>query len=165
MRRSSRGLWLSAMLVGGIGACGEVAAPRDAAGQLGDAGPADTSPGDARADALVDGPPGTLCVGPASQPTTTSQIDLFTSAEGRSGPDLACPSVGSSSSTTNPQFVWCRRWGGEVRVGADFNHWWLWTELDDPPMQRGWISAYYILNQGNDEANDKNTRLPIPDCP
>jgi hypothetical protein len=59
--------------------------------------------------------------------------------------------------------VWCRRWGGEVSDSqGNFNHWWLWTDLD--VGSRGWISAYYIQGQGNDQANDMYTGKPIPNC-
>jgi hypothetical protein len=96
-----------------------------------------------------------------------SWINIFEEAQGHAGPDTSCGVVGSSTPSTNPQYVWCRRWGGEVRRGADFNHWWLWTDLDNPPSSgvRGWISAFYIQDQGNDEAKDINTGRDIPDCP
>lgn len=56
--------------------------------------------------------------------------------------------------------VWCRTWGGLVSDDrGNYNHWWLWTEFDEPVGVTGWISAYYIDGQGNDQADG------IPDCP
>ena len=104
----------------------------------------------------IDGP---LCVPPPSHPSTTSDISLFANADGHTGTDNACPKVGVSYTSTNPQHVWCRRWGGLVSGSQGYNHWWIWTELDQPTNAVGWISAYYIQGQGNDEANG------IPNCP
>jgi hypothetical protein len=93
----------------------------------------------------------------------TSQIVLFHDADGHSGPDSSCPNVGTSRTGSNPQTVSCRRSGGVVSDAAGHvNHWWLWTELDTGGD--GWISAYYIKDQGNDQANDSQTGQPIPDC-
>jgi serine/threonine protein kinase len=107
------------------------------------------------------------CTAPASWPSTTSWVNLVQSVEGRAGPDSSCGVVGSSTPTTNPQYVWCRRWGGEVRRGDRFNHWWLWTDVDDPPSDgvRGWFPALYTQGQGNDEAKDNHSGRDIPDCP
>jgi hypothetical protein len=108
-------------------------------------------------------PPTQVCVGPSSWPTTKSWINIFTTAIGRAGTSNGCSIVGRSYTGSNPQYVWCRRWGGEVRDSqGNFNHWWLWTDLDTGG--RGWISAYYIQGQGDDQANDKNTGRPIPPC-
>ena len=108
--------------------------------------------------------PTPVCVTPSSWPTTKSWINIFTTAIGRAGPNNSCSIVGRSYTGSNPQYVWCRRWGGEVRDSqGNFNHWWLWTDLDTGG--RGWISAYYIQGQGNDQANDKNTDRAIPACP
>jgi len=107
----------------------------------------------------------------SSLPLTTSTIYLRDNAPGRKGTDNGCPQIGESFTSTNPQHVWCRRMGGEVRSsdGLMFNHYWIWTNLDvddgtypDPRGTKyglGWISAYYISGQNNDEA------IGIPDCP
>lgn len=93
----------------------------------------------------------------------TSHINLFQNADGHSGPDNSCPNVGNSGTSSNPQTVSCRRQGGEVSDAAGHvNHWWLWTELDTGGD--GWISAYYIKDQGNEQANDSQTGQQIPDC-
>lgn len=107
--------------------------------------------------------PGTSCTSPSSWPSTKSWINIWTTAIGRSGTNNACGQVGSSYTGSNPQYVWCRRLGGTVSDSSgNHNHWWLWTDLDTGG--RGWISAYYISGQGNDQANDMYTGLPIPNC-
>ncbi|HEY6723290.1 MAG TPA: hypothetical protein VI197_04635 [Polyangiaceae bacterium] len=110
------------------------------------------------------GPPTSCELGcgnaPANLPATASYIDIWTTAVGRSGTSACCPEVGTSSTSSNPQFVWCRSWGGLVSDDrGNYNHWWLWTEFDDPAGVTGWMPAYYIDGQGNDQANG------IPDCP
>jgi hypothetical protein len=157
----------AALAGSGLAACGEVVdrsdPPDDAAvdggktGILLDAAVVDAPP--------VDAPP-MLCVAPASTPPASFRINLFRTADGHSGPDSSCARVGSSVTSTNPQSISCRRWGGEVRDSAgNYNHWWLWTQLDQPAGQHGWISAYYIQNEGNDEAYDINTHQNIAACP
>jgi hypothetical protein len=113
-------------------------------------------------DSAVDSPvnvPPSPCVPPPSHPSTTSDISLFANADGHTGADNTCPKVGVSFTSSNPQHVWCRRRGGLVSDIYGSNHWWIWTELDQPANAVGWISAYYIQGQGTDEANG------IPDCP
>ena len=64
-------------------------------------------------------------------------------------------------------YVFCKAFGDEMRVGADFNHWWLLTDLDVrvPGFSgRAWVSAYYLTRWGNDVAKDNNGR-DIPNCP
>jgi Peptidase family M23 len=57
-------------------------------------------------------------------------------------------------------YVYGRRIGREVRVGPNFNHFWLRT---DPDEGRGhWVSAFYLTKWGNDEAKD-NEGLDLPD--
>ena len=152
----------------GVAACGSVVPPGpvDAASDGGktgviiDSAVVDSPPGDA--------PPRMLCVAPASTPNPVYRINLFTTADGHTGPDNTCPKVGSSLTTSNPQSISCRRWGGEVSDSAgNYNHWWLWTELDQPKdlHQHGWISAYYIKDEGNDKAYDINTGQDIAECP
>ena len=155
-----------AALVGGLAACGSV---------VGGGGPGDAAVDSGKTGilldaAIVDGPPADaapmLCVPPASTPPANFHINLFTTADGHTGPDSSCAKVGSSFTTTNPQSISCRRYGGEVRDSAgNFNHWWLWTQLDQPAGQHAWISAYYIKNEGNDEAYDINTHQNIAACP
>jgi hypothetical protein len=146
--------WRSWLMIvgGGLVACGAVPAPNEVV----DAG---------MPDAPI-GPP--VCDAPASWPTTKSFVELREVASGHAGTDPRCATLGSSSPATNPQYVWCRRLGGEVRDSdGRFNHWWLWTDLDvgGDAGGRGWISAYFLLGQGNDQADDINTRQPIPSCP
>ena len=108
-------------------------------------------------------PPQPACSAPSGWPGPLSHIALWKNAPGRSGTSNACPQVGSSKTATNPQYIYCRRWGGNVSDSdGNFNHWWLWTDLDTGG--KGWISAYYIAGQGNDQANDMNSGKPIPSC-
>lgn len=63
-------------------------------------------------------------------------------------------------------YVYCRVWGAEVSdpTGQYYNHWWLRTDLDSGnPWQDQWVSAYYISNEGNDQAYDIN-HVDIQDC-
>ncbi|WP_222721663.1 M23 family metallopeptidase [Actinomadura sp. HBU206391] len=64
-------------------------------------------------------------------------------------------------------YVYCKTWGTEVRVGTQYNHWWLRTDLDEVyPGKNGrgaFVSAYYLSRWGNDEARDNNGTV-IPDC-
>lgn len=107
--------------------------------------------------------PPTACSPPSSWPSTKSYVNIWTTAMGKSGIYNGCPQVGQSYTYSNPQYVWCRKWGDEVRdSNGNYNHWWLWTDLDSGG--RGWISAYYIKGQGNDQADDINTGQPIPSC-
>jgi len=85
-------------------------------------------------------------------------VDTFANAPGYSTPG------GTQTGTLNKgtNYVFCRTWGPEVRVGTAFNHWWLKTDLDVGPANQ-WVSAYYLSRWGNDEAKD-NTGRDIPDC-
>jgi hypothetical protein len=108
-------------------------------------------------------PPGNSCSGPGGYPGYKTYVRIFATAPGHSGPSNNCPQVGASYTASNPQYIWCRRWGQEVRDGqGNYNHWWLWTDLDTGGS--GWISAYYIAGQGNDQADDINTGNAIPAC-
>ena len=53
-------------------------------------------------------------------------------------------------------------WGNEVKMGNQYNHWWLWTDLD-VGGPKGWVSAYYLKYWGNDVAKDDSGHV-IPDC-
>ena len=164
MRRNLRGAWANIAIAWGLAACGSVSNTVDAAQDgppMGD-GAADAPPSDGRPDA-----PPIACAAPASWPSTKSFIDIAADVKGHSGPDTSCAEVGTLSIAMSgvEQYIWCRRWGGEVRDGAGrFNHWWLWTDLDTGG-KHGWVSAFAVSGQGNDEANDKTTHAPIPDCP
>jgi len=146
---------IASFVLGGFGlaACGSVTPKGEDAGTVG----VDGRSADSAVDSPVPPPP---CVPPPSHPLTTTDITLFADADGHTGTDNTCPKTGVSFTSSNPQHVWCRRLGGEVRDSANnYNHWWIWTELDQPVGAVGWISAYYIEGQGNDQANG------IPECP
>lgn len=85
-------------------------------------------------------------------------VDTFADAPGHDAPGGAV--TGTLNAGTN--YVFCRVWGPEVRVGAAFNHWWLYTDLDTGPAGQ-WVSAYHLSRWGNDEARD-NAGAQIPDC-
>jgi murein DD-endopeptidase MepM/ murein hydrolase activator NlpD len=56
-------------------------------------------------------------------------------------------------------YVFGKEKGREIRVGPNFNHFWLKT---DPDLGQGhWVSAYYLTRWGNDEAKD-NEGAVIP---
>ena len=108
---------------------------------------------------------------PAPTPSTKYFCDTFGTASGYRRPDCLgssapeCRPVGRLFAANN--YVFCKRWGHEMRVGADFNHWWLLTDLDEnfPGFSgRAWVSAYYLRRWGNDVAKDNNGQV-IPDCP
>jgi len=86
-------------------------------------------------------------------------VDTFADA-----PGYASPGAGASTGTLKKgtNYVYCRQWGPEVRVGSSFNHWWLKTDLDIGPANQ-WVSAYYLSRWGNDEAKD-NAGREIEDC-
>ena len=122
------------------------------------------------ADATGQRPPQQIsCSPPSSPPSSRSHFHIFATASGHSGPYNSCPQVGwlyvGSNGVDAPQWAYCRRWGGEVANGrGSWNHWWLWTVLDRPAGNRGWVSAYYIEGEGNDRADDIKTEKPIPNC-
>ena len=109
------------------------------------------------------------CSPPPSPPSSRSYFQIAGTVPGHSGPYASCPEVGvlyvDSNGAGTPQWAYCRQWGSEVTDGrGHWNHWWLWTLLDNPHGRRGWVSAYYIESQGNDQADDINTHGPIPKC-
>jgi hypothetical protein len=115
-------------------------------------------------------PQGPACQAPPSWPPTKSWVSIWGTATGHSGPDDGCPKAGSLFASTRPQYVWCRRWGGQVADSrGNSNQWWLWTDLDTGG--RGWVSAYYVGGQGNDQADDlgnppgSSPRRAVPTCP
>lgn len=102
-----------------------------------------------------------------SQPTM-SWVYIWRNADAHECPSTGSPEVGSVSgsvSKINPKHVKCRRQGKQVSIHGQHNHWWLWMDLDAPSDQQGWISAYYIKDQGNNQADNICTGQPIPDCP
>jgi len=86
-------------------------------------------------------------------------VDTFANATGYKWPSTLTP-VGTLNQGTN--YVYCKAWGEEVRVGTSYNHYWLKTDLDVGPAG-AWVSAYYLSRWGNDEARD-NSGAVIPDC-
>ncbi|HEU0203555.1 MAG TPA: hypothetical protein VFR86_24355 [Burkholderiaceae bacterium] len=100
-------------------------------------------------------------------PTAKYWVDTFAPGNGYLTPNpytQGAASVGQLFAGRN--YVFCKKWGDEVRVGADFNHWWLWTDLDSytPGIPSAYVSAYYLTNWGNDVARDNNG-TEIPNCP
>lgn len=85
-------------------------------------------------------------------------VDTFADAPGYDTPG------GTRTGTLykGTHYVFCRKWGPEVRVGTAYNHWWLKTDLDQGPANQ-WVSAYYLSRWGNDEAKDNNG-VDIKDC-
>jgi transcriptional regulator with XRE-family HTH domain len=117
----------------------------------------------------VRSPQHAACSPPSNPPSSRSYFQIAGTAPGRSGPYSSCPEVGvlyvDSNGDGAPQWAYCRQWGSEVTDGRGHkNHWWLWTLLDNPHGRRGWVSAYYIESEGNDQADDVNTKTPIPNC-
>ncbi len=102
------------------------------------------------------------CSTPAVWPTAKHYVNIFATAPAYGGTSTSCGKVGENYTNTNPQYVYCRRWGAEVKDGPAHNHWWLWTDLDTGG--RGWIPAYYIKDQISDQADDMNSGEPIPEC-
>ena len=89
---------------------------------------------------------------PPTQPTRY-WVDTFATASGLNDP--------REKLYAGTNYVFCKIWGREVRVGGSFNHWWLKTDMDTGG--RDYISAYYLTKWGNDQAKDNNGR-DIPNC-
>jgi hypothetical protein len=97
----------------------------------------------------------------SAPPTTKYWVDTFANATGYSSPGGAA--TGTLNAGTN--YVFCKKWGPEVRVGTQYNHYWMLTDLDSGnPWQNQYVSAYYLSRWGNDEAMDNNGTV-LPDCP
>jgi uncharacterized protein (DUF779 family) len=63
-------------------------------------------------------------------------------------------------------YVFCKKWGEEMRIGSSYNHWWLLTDLDrvyPGRSGRAYVSAYYLSRWGNDVAKDNYGNV-IPNC-
>jgi cell wall-associated NlpC family hydrolase len=79
------------------------------------------------------------------------------------------PRTGDAQGVLNKggNYVYCKVAGARVTHGAQFNHWWLRTDLDRTyPGKNGrgaYVSAYYLTRWGNDEARDVNG-TDIPAC-
>lgn len=79
------------------------------------------------------------------------------------------PNTGDPQGVLNKgnNYVYCKVWGAQVGSGAQYNHWWLRTDLDRTyPGKNGrgaYVSAYYLARWGNDEARDVNGGA-IPNC-
>ncbi|WP_329213182.1 M23 family metallopeptidase [Streptomyces sp. NBC_01485] len=93
------------------------------------------------------------------------QVDTFADATGYADVDCVddgaprCAPQGTLRAGTN--YVLCKKWGDEVRIGRSYNHWWLLTDLDEvTPGGRGraYVSAYYLQRWGDDEAKDNDGR-------
>ncbi|WP_326822200.1 N-acetylmuramoyl-L-alanine amidase [Streptosporangium sp. NBC_01756] len=98
--------------------------------------------------------------GGTTPPPAKYWVDTFAAAPGHSSPG------GTQTGTLNQgtNYVYCRTWGPNVQVGADYNHWWLKTDLDSgSPWQNQWVSAYYLARWGNDVAKD-NSGNDIRNC-
>lgn len=103
----------------------------------------------------------TNCGGDGGDPPPgdgTVDVETFADAPGHDAPGGT--QTGTLNAGTN--YVYCREWGPRVGSDAEFNHWWLRTDLDNGPADQ-WVSAYYLGGQGNDEAED-TTGAEIPDC-
>jgi len=90
-------------------------------------------------------------------------VDTFANAPGFNLPGGA--RTGTLWSGTS--YVYCKVWGPIVQpggAGADYNHWWLKTDLDEGgTWQSQWVSAFYLSRWGNDVAKDNNGN-DIPNC-
>ena len=86
-------------------------------------------------------------------------VDTFTDAPGWRCANNACKRVGMLKADRN--YIFCIKRNSQVSVGKNRNHWWMWTDLDRGGQ--GWVSAYYIKGQGNDQAKDIYGRQ-IPTC-
>jgi Peptidase family M23 len=96
-----------------------------------------------------------------AMPTTKFFVDTFANATGYSTPGGTA--TGTLNAGTN--YVYCKRLGPTVQVGAQHNHFWMLTDLDSgAPTKNQWVSAYYLSRWGNDEAKD-NAGNVLPDCP
>lgn len=91
-------------------------------------------------------------------------VGTFADAVGYAGPSTA-EAQGVLNKGRN--YVYCKVWGARVGNAAQFNHWWLRTDLDRTyPGKNGrgaYVSAYYLSRWGNDEARDTGG-ADIPAC-
>ncbi|MHB1875315.1 MAG: phage tail tip lysozyme, partial [Streptosporangiaceae bacterium] len=85
-------------------------------------------------------------------------VTTFASASGYAAPNENTQ-VGTLNAGVN--YVYCKKWGALVQNGQEYNHWWLYTDLDTGGQ--GWVSAYYLSNWGNDQARDNSGNI-IPTC-
>ena len=85
-------------------------------------------------------------------------VHTFNLADGYASPNQTSR-VGALDAGTN--YVFCKAWGAQVGTSSAYNHWWLWTDLDTGGQ--GYVSAYYLASQGNDQALDTSGN-DIPVC-
>lgn len=90
------------------------------------------------------------------------QVRTFENAPGFNSPG------GKQTGTLNQgqNYVYCKTWAADYPPGnpPEHNHYWLRTDLDHGnPWANQWVPAYYLANQGNDQALDINGAV-IPDC-
>jgi hypothetical protein len=101
-----------------------------------------------------------LNIGEPMKPAGTKQwINTFADAPGWRCANNACKSVGILKSGRN--YIFCKKRNSQLSVGKDHNHWWMWADLDTGGQ--GWVSAYYLKGQGNDQAKDIYGRQ-LPTC-
>jgi hypothetical protein len=67
-----------------------------------------------------------VCGGSTPPQTTKYWVDTFANATGYSS--QGGTATGTLNAGTN--YVFCKKWGPEVRVGTQFNHYWMLTDLD-----------------------------------
>lgn len=103
-------------------------------------------------------PPGGSALTSTAFPTTRWWVSTFGTAPGYRG---GWTQVGVLYGNTN--YVFCKAWGAVITDSSgNFNHWWMWTDLDTGGGQ-GWVSAYYLSKWGNDVAKDNSGNV-LPDC-
>ena len=91
--------------------------------------------------------------------TPTYNVDTWAAAPGFPSPTSTAQSGTLHQGT---HYVYCKSRGREIRSGAQFNTWWMKTDLDVGPANQ-WVSAYYLSRWGNDEARD-NDGYDLPRC-
>ncbi|MEU7390163.1 hypothetical protein [Streptomyces tanashiensis] len=86
-------------------------------------------------------------------------VTTFQDGPGRRAATKDSPRVGTLRAGTN--YVWCVVKGGLVNdARGSHNSYWMWADLDEGD-RRGWVSAYYLKDFGNEEAKaDDGTDLP-----
>lgn len=92
------------------------------------------------------------------------QVSTFANATGYRAPNTGDPQ-GVLNKGSN--YVYCKVRGTRVGSGAQFNTWWLRTDLDRTfPGKNGrgaYVPAFYLARWGNDEAKTVDGAV-IPDC-
>jgi hypothetical protein len=96
---------------------------------------------------------------PVNPPGTKRWVNTFAEAPGWRCASNVCKSVGLLKAGRN--YIFCIKRNSQLNVGKDHNHWWMWTDLDTGGQ--GWVSAYFLKGQGNDQAKDIYGRQ-LPTC-